>query len=263
MRLKVIATLLLLAMSFLSKSLWAQYVRVGVSGPIAIGKLDEMQDTLAYADKAQKADLLTRLGVDAKSAKYAVDEMLDTDSISFTPIHTGDNNQFGVAFVPSSTGGFAALYLLKAQAESAELPWKIVDHQDLSCWRATCTLETMPRRSKKVDDLVLHHVNLGHGSDYVEDETQGFVIHNDKLQKTFSASDYLEDSVFGDGRTIGVARQRASEFLRFPDDSIEETQTVTLNDQRTEIRRRFWRWSELSRSFVPETFVTVSRRPAH
>jgi hypothetical protein len=257
MRLKLVAPLLFVAFSMGAISVRGQYVRVGVNGPIPIGKLDEMEDALTLADKAQKTDLLTHLGVDPASARNATEEMLPSDKIQLIPIRTSSMGQFGIAFVPSSVGGYAALYLLKAEGEKSA--WAVVDHVNLDCWHRACLLDAMPRSANRMDDVLLRHINVGHGSDYVEDMTQGFIVRRDKLQKTLSASDYLTQTTAGAARTI----ERTSEFLRFPDDSLEETQTVAVNQQLRQVRRRFWKWSKPSQRFLATNFVTVSRSPAH
>jgi len=50
----------------------AQYVRVGVDGPIPLGKLDAMENMLDVADAHQKADLLARLGRGRTCPRVAV-----------------------------------------------------------------------------------------------------------------------------------------------------------------------------------------------
>jgi hypothetical protein len=90
----------------------AQYARVGVDGPIPLGKLDAMENMLDLADAHQKADLLTRLGVDPAIAKAAAEQLMPGKKIELQPIRAEVEAHYGVAFLPSGTGTECFLYLL-------------------------------------------------------------------------------------------------------------------------------------------------------
>jgi hypothetical protein len=232
----------------------AQYVRVGVDGPIPLGKLDAMESMLDLADAHQKADLLARLGVDPLVAKAAAEALLPGQKIQLFPIRTTSGAHSGIAFLPNGTGISCYLYLLQGSDEHPDTkPWHAVDHQDINCWDGPASLETMPLRRPDEDDLVLHHVNENHGSGVVADQTQIFSILGGKLVQTLATEDFLTEVTLGTTDTL----DRRSTFLRFPNNSLEETRTTALNDKLKKVERRSWRWSEQKRTFVSTPFLPV------
>lgn len=233
----------------------AQYVRVGVDGPIPLGKLDAMENMLDVADAHQKADLLARLGVDPAIAKTAGEGLLPGQKIQLLPIRTTAGAHSGVVFLLSGTGVSCSLYLLQGSDEHpGTMPWHAIDHQQINCWDGTAWLETMPLRQAGEDDLVLHHVNENHGSGVVADQTQIFSILRGKLVETLATEDFLSQVTLGTEDTL----EQRSTFLRFPDNSLEETRTTALNGTLKQVERRFWRWSEQKQRFTPGPFLPVA-----
>ena len=111
----------------------------------------------------------------------------------------------------------------------------------------------MPLRFAEMDDLVLHHVNYDHGSGILANQTQVFSILSGKLVQTLATQDYLvENSI-----AIRDALEQRSTFLRFPNNSLEETRTSTCNDKLKKVERRYWRWSEQEHKFVPGQFRLI------
>jgi len=232
----------------------AQYVRVGVDGPIPLGKLDAMENMLDLADAHQKAGLLARLGVDPAIAKVVSEALLPGQKIQLEPIRTKGGVHSGIAFLPSGTGVSCYLYLLQGSDEFPDkLPWHAIDHQEINCWDGPATLEILPLRHSDEDDLVLHHVNENHGSGVVADQTQVFSILGGKLVLTLATEDFLTEVTLGTTDTL----DRRSTFLRFPGNSLEETRTTALNDALKKVERRYWRWSEQKHTFVPTPFLPV------
>ena len=69
-----------------------------------------------------------------------------------------------------------------------------------------------------------------------------------------------------EGWRLGIAKGGATEdeldqtgtFVRFPDLSLEETRSSSMNDKLRKIERRYWRWSAHERKFVAGRFAVVS-----
>jgi hypothetical protein len=237
---------------FSISSLAAQY-RVGVQGQIPVGKLSEMEHMLGLADAGQKVDLLTRLGIDPVVGKTVTEELLPGQKIALLPIRVRHDTHYGVAFLPSFRNCY--LYLLQgADSDPGKMPWHAIDKQELNCWDGAGALELLALRHPDTDDLVIHHVNDNHGSGVVEDQTQIFSILNGKLVQTMATQDFLSEETLG----TEIVREHRSTFLRFPDLSLEETRTSAVNNKLEKIERRYWRWSELKRRFIPGQFVTAS-----
>ena len=234
----------------------AQYAQVGVPGQIPLGKLDEMEQMLEQSNAEQKVDLLTRLGVDPVIGKAVAEELLPGQKIELQPIRVRQGTHFGVAFLPSFRCW--SLYLLQgADDDPQNHPWHVIDKQLLDCWHESCVLEPLALRRADTDDIVVHHANYGHGSNYVEDQTRIFSIMNGKLVQTMVTQDFLSQDTLGIDPTITT--EHRSTFLRFPDFSLEETRTTTVNDTLKEVERRYWRWSEPEHRFISDRFVPVSK----
>jgi hypothetical protein len=231
-----------------------QYPRVGVDGDIPFGKLDEMENMLDVANTHQKANLLTRLGVDPKIAQYVAEDLLAGKKIELKPLRAKGEAHYGVAYLP---GGFRVcgyLYLLQGSDEDpVKKAWHVINHQQFDCWDMAYSFEILPLRQPDVDDIVVHHVNEGHGSNYLADQTQVFSILDGKLQQTLATQDHLDEG----GVAGSDALEQSSTFLRFPKNSLEETRTTTVNDKLKKVERRYWRWSGQKRKFVPGPFRLI------
>ncbi len=230
-------------------------VRVGVDGPIPLGKLDEMSTMLYLADAGQRAGLLTKLGVDPKIAKYAAEQLMPGQQIDLQPIRTRGANHYAIAYIPKGTGVCCFLYLLQGSDEaSAKLPWHVVDHQQLDCWFEAASLELMPLRHIDEDDIAFHGVNAGHGSGLLVKQMQVFSVLNGKLQQTLAAEDYRYEVVWGGDELV---QNQRSTFVPFPHNMLEETRTSATNDKIEKVERRYWRWSEAGQKFMGDEFVEV------
>jgi hypothetical protein len=112
----------------------------------------------------------------------------------------------------------------------------------------------MALRRADADDIVVHHLNDGHGTGIAVGQTKVFSVLDDKLVETMSTEDFLHEWTVGSGQET----ERHSTFLRFPDRSLEETRTTAINGDLKTVERRFWQWSTQPRKFVAGPFVIVS-----
>jgi hypothetical protein len=232
----------------------AQYVRVGDHDQIAMGKLDEMEQLIGPAAVGQTVNLLTRMGIDPVIAKTVVEELLPGQKIELLPIRAHHETHYGVAFLPNFRGCF--LYLLQGSDDDPQnMPWHVIDKQVLNCWNGPSVLELMALRRDDTDDLVLHNVNYNHGSGVEEDQTQVFSILNGKLVQTLVTQDFLSEEVLGS--KVEILHDHRGTFLRFPDLSLEETRTLSVNYNLEKVERRYWRWSEQKLRFIPSRFMPV------
>lgn len=238
----------------LSRNAPAQYVRVGVESPVPFGSLDEMESALQLADANQKADLLVRLGVSSAIANTIAQSLMPGQIIELRPLRSPGKTPYGIVFLPSGTSVCCHLYLLVGSSDPAHPVWHVVDSSHLDCWHGAASLEIAPLRLADADDLLLHHVNEGHGSGYVADQTQVFSILNGKLVRTLVTQDYLLEAGLGDE----PAREQVSTFVRFPMSLLEETRTTAENEGLKTVERRYWYWSQQNQKFLPTAFVRVT-----
>jgi hypothetical protein len=233
----------------------SQQVRVGVQGEISVGELAEMESMLTLATLDQKVGLLTRLGVEAPVVTDITEHLIPGERIRLRSVRSRGPAHYGVAFLPSGAGVFCYLYLLqKEDVDSAKMPWHVIDQRQLDCWAGASSLELIPLRDGREDALLLHDVTAGHGSGLLLKEAQIFSVVNGKLQETLRTEDYhSEDHLAADERVI-----KRSTFLRFPDDTLEETRTSSINDKLQKVERRYWRWSEEQQKFIANGFQKVA-----
>lgn len=242
--------ILLSFISFNLPQLCAQYLRPGIQGQIPMSHdLYEMESLLSQADAGQKADFLTRLGIDPAMAKAAVEELLPGQQIALRPVRSPEKTPYGAVFMLGFRGCF--LYLLKEKDDAGKPSWRAIDQQTLDCWDGTTSLELLALRTAAWDDLVLHHVNLGHGSGDLEDQTQVYSVLGGKLVKVLETMDLLHEETIGTGST----KEQTSTFLRFPGGFYEETRATSVDEVPKTVERRYWRWSSHENKFVAGSFT--------
>ncbi len=234
----------------------AQSLRVGVTGQIQIAELNQMEQELSVADPDQKIDLLVRLGVDPVLATRAVVARMPGEEIALRPLRRAAGESLGVVFLPDGTRGYAALYLLEQTHDAGQsVGWKAIDHLQPGCWRVSCSFELAPVENMDADDILLHHVNQGHGSGMVTDNTELFSPVHGRLRRVLSTHDYdLEDEIGGPERI------RSSTFLPMPDGALEESRSTSLDDRLSLVERRYWTWSTAKQQFTPSRFQAVATR---
>ncbi len=245
-----------LASQFITEPAVGQ-VRVGVDGPIPLGKLDEMENLLQLADADQKADLLVRLGIDSAIADQAAHNPLPGQTIELKPVRAPGKTHYGFAFLPSGTGTSCYLYLLAGSADFAKEPWRVMDSRQLDWWFEPSSLIIAPLRRADADDLVLHHIMEGHGSGYAAYQMQVFSILDGKLVQTLATRDYLYEVTVGEEDSL----EQTSTFLQFPGNLLEESRTSARNGNPKQVERRYWYWSEQDNKFLPSPFAPVA--PPH
>jgi len=84
--------------ALVSPTLFAQYIGVGITGDIPLGKLDEMDQAMDLAKPQQKVNLLKRLGIDANAAEAAVTKRSAKD-VTIQPWHTVGSDRRSYGFV--------------------------------------------------------------------------------------------------------------------------------------------------------------------
>ncbi len=231
----------------------AQYLKLGIDGPIPLASLSEMQSNLDLASADQRADLLARIGVDPALARNIAQNLPPGHDIQLRPVRVPGSTEYGVAFLPGGTGTSCYAYLLAGASDARHPAWHTVDSHPLDCWHGEAVLEVVPLRRADADDLLLHHINKGHGSNSVTDQMQVFSVLNGRLVQTLVTQDYLSENVIGE-ETI---REQVSTFVRFPGSLLEETRTTAEDDKLRKVERRYWRWSPQARKFLASPFVPV------
>lgn len=226
----------------------------GMNQPVSMGDLDALRSELYLADARHKADLLGKLGVAREFANRVVENLLPYELIEVNRIRVPGAAQYGFAFWPGSACG---LYLLhRDDGKPQQNSWHAIARADMDCWygSGSATLELMALRRADADDIVVHHLNSGHGTGIAVGQTKVFSVLDDKLVETMATEDYLHEVTVGSGRET----ERHSTFLLFPNRSLEETRSTAIDGDLEMVERRFWQWSAQSRKFVAGPFVTVS-----
>ena len=237
-------------------------VRSRTAGEIAAsGSIDEMSDRLRFATIAQADTLLERLGVEPAIAKEAVQARNELPAIQLqsvperrsptVTVHT----RYAVLFLPHTVQGMAALYLL-SRANPGSSAWHSTDHALCASFTHDVSYEIVQLNGQDTPLLALHHVNISHGSDGSEDETELYAMRDGRLVERMHTPDSVVKEQWSSRDTSQTLEQQSS-FQAFPDGSLEETRSSLLNGQWSGVERRYWHWSAARRQFAPTPFEPV------
>jgi len=245
--------------ALISSTLSAQYIGVGITGDIPLGKLDEMDQAMDFAKPEQKISLLKRLGIDSNTAEAAVTKR-STKDVTIQPWHSigASRELYGIVWLSDGPQGVGSLHLL---ASSDKQVWHVIDTAYLSTFSHTLTYEMLTLTSGE-EILLVHHINVGHGSNMLEDKAEVFRIRQGKLQSVLSTNDYTLEPE--EHLAINML-EKTSTFLLFPGDALEETRITSKEGARegmdTPVRvdRRLWNWSPRQHSFSATPFHPVGK----
>jgi hypothetical protein len=226
-----------------------QFLKVGISGNIPIGKLEAMNDHLLIADREQKFDLLKRLGIDANVAEAATSPHFSQD-IEIKSIRNRSENSYGIVSLPCGVQGQAFIYLLNKTGTDT---WHAVDYIALDCFHATPTYRLLSL-SPGEDSVFVQHAHLGHGSGDVQDRAAIYTIRNSRMHEVLSTVDYHSRE---DIRYDSPPVEQSSWFLQISGGVIEETRITSQNGFPLRAERRIWRWQTTQGAFSATSFRVV------
>lgn len=231
----------------------AQYLAVGVGSPIEIGDLSAMEQSVNMANKDLKLDRLKRLGVDAKQAQYAVDQLAN-GSIEIRPMASTLPDRYGYLWV-AGLATCGTLALLKAPA-AHPTAWQVAQSICIDDWDGPARPELLTLHAAGNQELLLHGVNKGHGSNLLENVLIVYSLLDGKLVKTLETLD--EDHVDVLGTEVEDTTEHHSSFLPMPDGSLEESRQTSHNDKYVKLERRYWHWSAADRHYHASPFQRVT-----
>jgi hypothetical protein len=243
----------LVSFSFLGLPVSGQYLRVGGSGSIPMGKLEAMNDALLIADPEPRSDLLKRLGIDADVAEASTLPRRPHD-IEIQPLHTHSGKLYGIVSLPCGIQNQAFLYLLEEADTNA---WHAVDHVALDCFHETPTYRLISFAPDE-NAVLVQHANSGHGSGVVEDRATVYNIVNGKIRDVLSTVDYRYSWGTGSPTT-----EENSSFLQISSRIIEETRISSRNGIPLRAERRTWRWETTHAAFQATPFRRISQVSPH
>lgn len=256
-----VLSLLLLHQGFQSRA-WSQNYqnyRAGYLGPLPIAvSADELRSEFQLGEPEQREDLLKRLGVNSETAHNASVATVET-AIKVDTLHGTDRN---ILFLPCVGPGVptAHLFLLRVGAKQE---WRVAEDVPLDCWYGDATYELLSIPGHVQQAVLVHHVNLGHGSGYVQnDMLLLFAVDTGHLSTVLRTAEYMRQDVLGDDKTV----EKQSTLQPFPDGSLEETRATAfletgenkMKKTLSRIERRRWRWDKTSQSFVAGKFTPVT-----
>lgn len=198
------------------------------------------------ADRVQK---MVSLGVKQESAELAVG-----DKVKWRVIRSESRQENALLFIPCGAVSSSFLYLLVSTGHS----WRVADEVDFDChYDDSVSFDAASLRSADVDDVLVHHECEGHGTGFVQQNFNVFVIVSSKFKLVLNTKEIIKASGWPDGHELN---QRSS-FAVTPNprtDShiIEETRRTRENGKLA-IEKREFRWSPTEFRFVPSRFIKV------
>ena len=226
-----------------------QFLRVGISDNIPIGKLETMNDALQIAAREPISDLLKRLGIDAEVAEAATSPRFSHD-IEIQSLRTHSENSYGIVSLPCGLQGQAFIYLLDKMGTDT---WHEVDHIALDCFHGTPTYRLLSL-SPGEDSVFVQHAHLGHGSGDVQDKAAVYTIRNSRMHEVLSTVDYHSRQEPSDS---SPPVEQSSWFLQISSRVIEETRITSQNGFPLRAERRIWRWQTTQSAFSATSFRAV------
>ncbi len=213
-----------------------------------------MDNALQLADTDQTIDLLVRIGVDPEIAKVSM-EASPPKKVELRSIQTKGKGRYGLLVLPVVSQSQMWFYLIREVVDvDNKSTWSAIDSIHPSCWRTNCTYDLTQLGERDVDDIFIHHINLGHGSNYVADRSVLFTVRDGKFAQALATQDYLNQDILG-GSSHDL--EQISTFLPFPGRLLEETRTSATNGEIKKVERRYWHWARKARKLLPGNFTPV------
>jgi len=146
-----------------------------------------------------------------------------------------------------------SLHLL---ASSDKQVWHVIDTHTLYFFSYTHIRDAHATSGEEI--LLAIHINVGHGSNMLEDKAEVFRIRQGKLQSVLS----LMTTPWNQKEHLAINMlEKTSTFLLFPGDALEETRITSKEGARegmdTPVRvdRRLWNWSPRQHSSLQRRFI--------
>jgi hypothetical protein len=243
-------------------------MHLGTVGEISISDLDEMETRLQFATVEQAANLLVRLGVEPGAAREAAEQSRQERRIRLEA-EPADRRyappplERAVLFLPDIGQGNAEIILLERRHKGASAsPWRGMDHQFINQFAHDASYEWLVLEGAPRPLLAVHHVNSGHGSNIAQDQTVLYRVRGGKLVECLRTQDFINKQQWKEHAPVDDPQEleQTSTFLPFPDGSLEQTQSSTVDGRLSRVERRSWRWNAEQGRFVTGAFKIAGTR---
>jgi len=208
-----------------------------------------MQRWLNTGTDEERVEKIVSLGVGRESAELASGE-----DVEWRAVRSKSHHPAAILFL--ACGGLygASLYLLKSTTQG----WHVTDAVGFDChYDESVSVGVQALHRPHVDDVLVHHECEGHGTGFVQQNFNVFVIDSSKLELALSAEEVLKEN---DWPKTYVVSQRSSFALTAAtfdgSGSIEETRRTEKNGKLT-VEKRTFQWSPKKFCFAPSPFVKV------
>jgi hypothetical protein len=213
----------------------------------------EMQTLINTGTRNERIERLAGLGVERGVAESSTSATAPT--LTWLPLRTGAKAAAAILFLPCNAGDSAFLYLFANDER-----WNIKDKAEFDChYENSVSVELTSAVENGIDDVVVHHANEGHGTGFSQQNFNLFHVIAGRLRLVLDAEKIVRvnrPAVGGDA----LNETQQSVFVVIPTASrpyiVEETRSITRNQQLSVTRRRF-RWSAAKGRYLPSRFVPV------
>jgi hypothetical protein len=216
-----------------------------------------MQDWIVKADT--RAERMSSLGIESAFAEEWNSEAMSGFTVypRFKSFRIGADRHAAVLFLPCTTlpTQTARLYLLIPDNHM----WKVTDHLELDChYDYNVTFEIASIRDPQRDEILIHHVCVGHGTGYLVQVFYIYSVNGQKLKLELQADELRHEF------PIGISPLELSSnsiFTMIPVAGsrswvIEETCSQNRNGKFT-VQRRQFRWNPARARYEPSPFTLV------
>lgn len=220
--------------------------------PPLMAQQTDMKVWLNSETKEERTRRLVSLGVERDTADEITSPTEHT--VGWLPIRSEKPQEYAILFLPCGLD-LANLYLMKSDGRE----WHVSDHVELDChYDGTVSVEISPIRKSMVDEVLVHHASVAHGTGLSQQNFRVFDVVSEKLRVVLD----VEEAIVASAVPVGSRELfQQSVFVTIPtagsqSRAIEETRSITLNGRRT-VQRRVFRWDESKGRYQPSRFTGV------
>jgi hypothetical protein len=213
----------------------------------------QMEEYLNTGSDPERVQKLLSLGAKRESA-----ELTSGDQVKWRAIRSDSPQKMALLFMPCGSLYASFLDLLKNTGQG----WRVVDEVGFDChYDNSVSFEVASLRRPSVDDVLVHHECEEHGTGYVKQNLNVFVIVSSRFKLVLNTEEIVRKSGWPGGGEL----DQQSLFATMPtigagSGAIEETRNIKENGNLT-VEKRDFRWSKIRFRLVPSKFIKV-KQPA-
>lgn len=178
--------------------------------------------------------------------------------LQWKPIRSVGQQKTALLYLPCAIGSDVAhLYALANDGKV----WRVSDASGFDChYDMDVAVDVESIRSPAFDEILVHHACEGHGTGFLQQDLEIFVLVKGRLKPELDTTEVLNS--FPTAVTVPHNLEQSSVFVLVPigassTRAIEETRSSVLNGNLT-VDRRLLRWNAAKAHYLPSKFYRIT-----